>query len=322
MTIIIGSAKRDENGRYVRGKPGDQLQGKSPDFSGEVSMQSFYVAKKGWNVIRAKDFAIAVKIAANMKAACNNANIGYSQSDRYGVINNGINSKTPTNCDCSSLVRQCVKEATGKDPGDFTTANAVSKLNATGFFQKTIPYTPSVVLYTGDILCTKTKGHIVVVTDGNAPKAEAASVTKPSGKMKISQRGIDLIKKFEGCKLTAYKAVPTEQYYTIGIGHYGADVHPGMSITMVQAEEYLRSDISRFENAVNKTGLKLNQNQFDALVSFTYNCGEGNLKKLIQNRTIPQIADAIVLYNKSGGKVLVGLVNRRRAEKALFVEAI
>lgn len=319
MQIIIGSARSDERKQYSQGKAGDQRQSSVPDYSGEVSMQNMYMHSKGWNVIRAKSADVACKLAAAMKQACNNPNIGYSQSDRYGIIKYGTATTQKCNADCSSLVRQCVKEATGIDSGDFTTGNAVTKLQATGLFQKTIPYTPALVLYTGDILCTKTKGHIVVVTDGNTPKAETIPVAKSSDKMKISQKGIDLIKKFEGCKLTAYKAVPTEQYYTIGIGHYGSDVHPGMSITMAQAEEYLRSDISKFENAVNNTGLKLNQNQFDALVSFTYNCGAGNLKKLIANRTLPQIADAMLLYNKSGGKVLNGLVKRRQAERTLFL---
>ena len=207
MTIIIGSARRDEAGRYVRGKPGDQLQGKSPDFSGEVSMQTFYTAKKGWNIIRAKDGNIANKIAANMKTACNNINLGYSQSDRYGVITNGINTKKPTNCDCSSLVRACIKEATGKDPGDFTTANAVTKLNATKLFEKAIPYTPTVALYTGDILCTKTKGHIVIVTDGNtraitsAPKQE--TVSKPS----IVQNSVCYFPRYNGASASLVDAL-------------------------------------------------------------------------------------------------------------------
>ena len=115
--------------------------------------------------------------------------------------------------------------------------------------------------------------------------------------MKISQNGINLIKQFEGCRLTAYKPVPTEKYYTIGYGHYGADVAPGMKITQAQADAFLLSDLQKFENAVNATGLKLNQNQFDALVSFTYNCGAGNLKKLVTGRTLPQIADAMLAYN-------------------------
>ena len=138
--------------------------------------------------------------------------------------------------------------------------------------------------------------------------------------MKTSKKGIDLIKKFEGCKLNAYKAVPTEKYWTIGYGHYGADVKPGMAISAAQAEAYLIADLEKFEKAVNKINLKLSQNQFDALVSFTYNCGSGNLNKLVLGRTISQIADAILLYNKSGGKVLNGLVKRREAERTLFLE--
>lgn len=140
--------------------------------------------------------------------------------------------------------------------------------------------------------------------------------------MNISQEGIDLIKRFEGCKLTAYKPVPTEKYWTIGIGHYGADVKPNMVISEERAERLLRDDLKKYEGYVEKTGLQLNQHQFDALVSFTYNCGYGNLRKLITNRTLPEIGDAIQLYNKAGGKVLNGLVRRRAAEKALFEKAV
>ncbi len=136
--------------------------------------------------------------------------------------------------------------------------------------------------------------------------------------MKTSQNGIKLLTGFEGCRLHAYKAVPTEQYYTIGYGHYGPDVKADMKITFSMAEEYLKKDLARFENAVNRTGLTLNQNQFDALVSFTYNCGEGSLKMLIKGRNINQIGDALLLYNKSGGKVLEGLNRRRRKERELF----
>lgn len=140
--------------------------------------------------------------------------------------------------------------------------------------------------------------------------------------MKTSQNGIKLLTSFEGCRLHAYKAVPTEPYYTIGYGHYGPDVKANMRITFSMAEEYLKKDLARFENAVNRTGLTLNQNQFDALVSFTYNCGEGSLKMLIKGRTINQIGDALLLYNKSGGKVLEGLNRRRRKERELFFTPI
>ena len=138
----------------------------------------------------------------------------------------------------------------------------------------------------------------------------------------ISQEGIELIKSFEGCRLTAYKAVPTEKYWTIGYGHYGSDVKPNMVISKDQAERFLIEDLKRYEGYVEKTGLNLNQHQHDALVSFTYNCGYGNLKKLIANRTISEIGEALLLYNKSGGRVLNGLVRRRAAEKALFEKAV
>lgn len=137
--------------------------------------------------------------------------------------------------------------------------------------------------------------------------------------MKTSQNGINLIKKFEGCRLTAYKPVPTEQFYTIGYGHYGADVAPNMTITQAAADALLVKDLERFEYQVNDTGLSLNQNQFDALVSFTYNCGGRNLLQLVKNRTLAQIADALLLYNKAGGKVLEGLNRRRKAERELFL---
>lgn len=137
--------------------------------------------------------------------------------------------------------------------------------------------------------------------------------------MKTSLKGISLIKQFEGCRLTAYKPVPKEQYYTIGYGHYGPDVYAGMEITQAQADAYLIADLKRFEDAVNKITLKLNQNQFDALVSFTYNCGEKNLNRLVLGRNLQQIADTMLAYNKGSGKVLPGLVRRRQTERALFL---
>lgn len=138
--------------------------------------------------------------------------------------------------------------------------------------------------------------------------------------MKTSQEGINLIKQFEGCRLQAYKPVAAEPCYTIGYGHYGSDVAPNAVITQAQAEAYLVADLAKYEKAVNNTRLNLNQSQFDALVSFAYNCGAGNLKKLVRNRTLPQIADAMLAYNKGSGKVLQGLVRRRQAERTLFLK--
>ena len=139
--------------------------------------------------------------------------------------------------------------------------------------------------------------------------------------MDISQNGINLIKKYEGCRLKAYKPVATEKYFTIGYGHYGADVRQGMTITQAQADAFLKKDCAASVKAVNALGKPFNQNQFDALVSFCYNCGSGNLKSLCNGRTIDQIGDKIILYNKAGGKVLNGLVKRRKEEQALYKKA-
>ena len=136
--------------------------------------------------------------------------------------------------------------------------------------------------------------------------------------MKLSEKGLALIKRFEGLRLKAYKAVPTEKYYTIGYGHYGADVSEGMEITEATANRYLLQDADSAVKAVNSLELALNQNQFDALVSFTFNCGKGNLKKLVKERSVDEIGEALLLYTKSGGKVLKGLVTRRNAEHDLF----
>ena len=136
----------------------------------------------------------------------------------------------------------------------------------------------------------------------------------------ISQAGIDLIKSFEGLSLKAYKCVSTEKYYTIGYGHYGADVKAGQTITKKQAEDLLKQDVQRFVNHVNNymSIYNFNQNQFDALVSFAYNIG--NIKQLTASgtRSISQISASIPLYNKSGGRVLNGLVRRRKKEQELF----
>lgn len=140
--------------------------------------------------------------------------------------------------------------------------------------------------------------------------------------MRTSTKGIELIKSFEGCRCLAYKALPSEEYWTIGYGHYGKDVTQGMTITQEQAEEYLRKDLEKFEAYVDQTGITLNQNQYDALVSFAYNCGPKNLRRLTLGRTILQIPDAMLLYCKAGGKELKSLKRRREAERKLFLSEV
>ena len=142
---------------------------------------------------------------------------------------------------------------------------------------------------------------------------------------KIGQAGLQLIMQFEGCKLTAYKPVSTEKYYTIGYGHCGADVKKGMKISKAQAEAYLIADCQKFANYVDNKAyvpITLNDNQRDALISFTYNLGAGKLKRLCAGRTADQIAAKIQAYNKAGGKVLNGLTRRRKAEQTLFLAPV
>ena len=179
MSVIIGSARIGENGSITGGTAGDQKQSGTPDYKGEVSMQEFYVHTKGWYVLRPKSPEHAEKIAERMIALCNNPNYGYDQLGRLGVISNGIDSKKKSECDCSSAVRACVKEATGVDPGNFITSNEVALLQGTGLFMETKTYYSGMTLYTGDILVTKTKGHTVIVTSG-ASRGSSSSASKPS----------------------------------------------------------------------------------------------------------------------------------------------
>lgn len=143
--------------------------------------------------------------------------------------------------------------------------------------------------------------------------------------MNISQRGINLIKKYEGLKLKAYKC--PAGILTIGYGTTKG-VTPGMTVTEKQAEELLKKDVRYFELWVEKLiDVKLNQNQFDALVSFTYNLGEGSLKNSKLREFLNQgrydlVPAQFLRWNKSKGKILAGLVKRREEESKLFAEKI
>lgn len=139
--------------------------------------------------------------------------------------------------------------------------------------------------------------------------------------MKTSHKGIDLIKEFEGLRLKAYKC--PGGIWTIGYGHT-AGVKPGMVISEAQAEEYLKADLIAFEKYLNGLGLALNQNQFDALISFIYNVGTGNfssstlLRKVKANPLDNSIMDEFLKWVYSKGRVLPGLQRRRLAEMKLY----
>ena len=208
MSIMVGSARIDERGNASGGAAGDQKQTSATnDLTGEVSMQKMYSHSKGWYILRPKSAAHAVKMADLMKAACNNANIGYDQGNRLGVVQHGIMTAVKTECDCSSLVREVVKEATGKDPGNFTTANEAASLEATGLFESKRSYVSqsATPVYDGDVLVTKTKGHTVIVVSGNARKAASGSSSAPAPS--VSTAKIESAKGFDKTLAGTYKTI-------------------------------------------------------------------------------------------------------------------
>ena len=190
MPVYIGSARIDERGKISGGAVGDQT-GK------EVAYQTWYLHSKGWVVLRAKDTEIRNKIAYAMKAACDNNNIGYDQTNRLGlyeaVKNYGFD---PAKCavltetDCSALIRVCVCYASGKNIPNFNTSSELSVLKATGLFDV---YTDdahcksSSNLLPGDILVTKRKGHTVAVISVPSTNSDNSSLKKGSKGDKVKE---------------------------------------------------------------------------------------------------------------------------------------
>jgi len=148
--------------------------------------------------------------------------------------------------------------------------------------------------------------------------------------VKISERGINLLKSFEGLELEAYQDIAG--IWTIGYGHTGDDVEPGMRISEREAEALLRKDLKPREDAIDRfASVSLNQNEFDALVSFVYNVGAAafggsTARKRLNRGGGDRIgaADALAWWNKAtvNGvlREVLGLTRRRAAERALFLE--
>ena len=140
--------------------------------------------------------------------------------------------------------------------------------------------------------------------------------------MNISQKGIDLIKKFEGCKLYSYR--DSVGVATIGYGHT-KNVKMGMSITQAQADLFLKEDILLFEKSINALNINFTQGEFDALCSWCFNLGVGNLKSstmykyIIARKSDIEITDQMVKWHNAGGKPLLGLKKRRCAEANMFL---
>lgn len=144
--------------------------------------------------------------------------------------------------------------------------------------------------------------------------------------MKISEKGIEFIKKEEGEVLHSYKC--QAGVWTIGVGHTGKDVKPGMIITKEISSELLKQDLRRFEETVNKSiKVDITQSQFDALVSLCFNIGTGAfakstlVKKINANAPLEEIEAEFRKWRRGGGKVLPVLVARREREIKLYKEA-
>lgn len=200
MAVLIGSARSS----YGNTSPGDQNGGK------EVSTEKYYVHSKGWVVLRAKDPEAREKIAVAMERACANNDIGYDQSTRLTLFNDvkaaGFDPARTTkkvNTDCSALVRVCVHYA-GIEVDNFITSNEVSKLMATGEFEKFTDdehCKSSDHLLRGDILDTRTKGHtVVVLSNGAKAHEEVVSIAYKLGD-RILKNGMtgDDVKELQTC---------------------------------------------------------------------------------------------------------------------------
>ena len=149
--------------------------------------------------------------------------------------------------------------------------------------------------------------------------------------MKLSHRGMALIKSFEGCSLKAYQ--DDGGVWTLGCGHTGPDVVEGLTITQERADELFGQDIARFERGVTSLlKVPVTQNQFDALVSFSFNCGldidadtkaeglgDSTLLRLVNEGNFAQAADEFKKWDHDGGRKVDGLSRRRVAEAFLFV---
>ena len=139
--------------------------------------------------------------------------------------------------------------------------------------------------------------------------------------MKISQEGMTLIKHYEGCKLESYQCAAG--VWTIGYGST-KDVKEGMKITQEDAEKLLKKDVEVYEDAVNDAvTVPIKQNEFDALVSWTFNLGGSNLKsstmlKVLNEGKYQDVPEQIKRWNKVKGVVNEGLVKRRKSEALLF----
>ena len=316
--VKIAHASIDENGKTAGGAAGDQI-GK------EVCVRPWY--SKPWDyVIRFKYPAMSLKTANCMVKAANNPRIGYDQSQRNTLLQYARNvgydpAKVTALCetDCSALVTlACIyagipEYSLVKGGNSATTRTLRSLLEATGTVEvlKGKEYTSKPdLLNVGDILLSEGR-HTAVVTE----------IDGKDSTMKTSDNGVVFLKMLEGVRNKAYK-LPGEQYYTIGVGHtFDPSINENTVWTDAQVDAALKKDLAKFEGYVNEyVKIPLGQNQFDALVSYTYNRGKGGIKQLAENSTTPQeYADNMVKYWGSAARYKDALINRRKKERDLFL---
>ena len=160
-----------------------------------------------------------------------------------------------------------------------------------------------------------------------ANSTQPATTVQPSSPdlktvMNYSQSGLRMTEEFEGCRLDAYR--DSNGIWTVGYGHTGPDVHPGLIITQLQAEHFLLNDIQNAVNCVNShVKVPLTQGEFDALTDFVFNCGCGafagsTMLRLLNAGDYQSAAGQFDLWDHAGGEVVAGLLRRREAETQEF----
>lgn len=220
MSITIGSARHDENGRIRGGKAGDNT-------GSEVKTQAYYLHNKGWLAFRCEDANKANKIAYAMKAACANNNIGYDQWQRNTLYSaaklvgfDTAKVTTPCETDCSALVRVCLCYA-GFNAPDFNTESEPKILRSLGFKEISFTKSTGTGLKNGDILVTPKKGHTVIVVSGNVTVSQTQenSNTNIGGKVVIE---LDMLKKgMRNAQVRNMQRLLLARGYNLG--RYGTD---------------------------------------------------------------------------------------------------
>lgn len=325
MSVIIGHASINENGKVSGGKTGDQTVK-------EVCTRSWY--DKPWGcILRPKVKDIAENSASFVEGVCKNNNVGYDQPQRNTLYKEAkaVEFKPdlikPCSTDCSEFMSTAAAAAgvpidmSGNAP---TTSTMKKIFKDTGLYEvitdKAIISNPE-YQKRGDILLSEGHHTAMVLTNGLYAVSENKESSSFKYVTKHSQVATDMIKKFEGCRLQAYKCaagVPT-----IGYGHTEG-VYMGMTITQAEADKLLEQDIAKFDKHVDSynSPYRWNQNEFDALVSFAFNLG--TIDKLTNNgiRTKADIAAKMPEYCHAAGKRNEGLYQRRLAERDLFVKSV